>query len=732
MAKPFLKSQRSRRPKKKKSRDRTFPKKRSLQEPLKKEIFLNALETEILSLVYEAPHSFHELEKITSAKSSFLKKAIEHLQKKGFLARLKNNCFTVPKTAGLVIGKLQIHAAGNAHILSEKESVPDLFIGSQNIGTAMNNDLVLGRSLDQRRSQRGISRRAEGMIIQVLERANNTVVGTFHRSKDSFYVLADDPRFTRRLTLSGKKLSAKSGDKVVAALDHWEHEKNNPEGHLLEVLGSPNQPEVAMLSLIRKHQLPGDFPKDVLREAHQHGSTIDPKDLEGREDLRHSPVITIDPDDARDFDDAIEVQPTNYGWNISIHIADVAHYVQPNSALDREARKRGNSVYLVDRVIPMLPENLSNGLCSLRPNEDRLAFSIFVEMDRKGIVRKTRFARTVIRSIARLTYQEAFQLLQKKPKDEISRRLHTAWDCSSLLRQCRFKNGALDLEMPEIKIHLDAYGTPIKLERVENDISHQLIEELMLLANELVARHLKRNQAPTLYRVHEKPDLEKLDDYRELITSYGLKAGSLHQRGEIQKLLYQLQGKPYEHALKIGLLKSLKRARYTPEPLGHYGLQKKDYSHFTSPIRRYADLITHRSLAKERGLTKKGVSSHELFTIGNHLSTTERTANDAEKESIRLKILDFFELQQREKKHPHWKAIVIEARSNGLLIELPKVLISGFVPLAAMNNDYYFFDARRSVLIGERKKRIYRAGDIISVMVDKVDRWKQQVDFRIF
>lgn len=409
--------------------------------------------------------------------------------------------------------------------------------------------------------------------------------------------------------------------------------------------------------------------------------------------------------------------------------------MKPGSHLDKEARRRGNSVYLADRVIPMLPENLSNGLCSLRPHEDRLAFSVFAQINRDGSIRHVRFGRSVIRSSARLTYRQALALLQEPPKDEVGRRVHAAWDCSSTLRKRRFAAGALDLEMPEVKVWLDKEGRPVKLELVENDISHQLIEELMLLANELVARHLKHRKQPNIYRIHEKPEPEKLDEYRELAATYGVKAGDLGHRPELQKLLDGLKGKPYAGALKIGLLKSLKRARYSPDPLGHFGLSKADYSHFTSPIRRYADLLTHRSLARDLDPKHKGPASTDLGTVSEHLSTTERTAADAEKESVRLKKLEYFSnLAAAGTKGgvaPTFDAQVIEARNYGLLVELPEAMMTGLVPVSTLDNDFYIFDATRSRLLGRHSGRVLKAGDRIRVQVARVDPFKQQIDFRM-
>jgi len=661
---------------------------------------------------------------------------LSRLEREGRVVRVRRDHYVLPETADLFTGRLQIHAGGSGHVLAEEEGGKDLFISPENLGTALNGDRVVARLLRQARNHGRPRRevRAEGRIIRVVERAGTPIVGTLQKTRNFLHVVADDPRFPRNLYVPSAE-GAKPGDKVVARLEAWENSHVNPEGRVVEVLGPAGAPGVDMLAVIRKHNLPREFPPAVLIEAERFGAEVTDRDLEGREDLRERPVITIDPDDARDFDDAVEVQPhsSGEGWEVSVHIADVSHYVKPGSPLDKEARKRGNSVYLADRVIPMLPENLSNGLCSLRPHEDRLAFTVFASIARDGAVRKVRFARTVIRSSARLTYREALALLGKPPADEVSRRVHEAWACSAVLRKRRFSAGALDLEMPEVKVWLDKEGSPVKLELVENDISHQLIEELMLLANEQVARHLKRRQRPNVYRIHEKPDPEKLDEYRELAATYGVRAGDLTHRPELQKLLDGLKGKPYAAALRIGLLKSLKRARYAPDPVGHFGLSKSDYSHFTSPIRRYADLLTHRSLAKDLNPSEHGPSSGELTDICEHISTTERAAADAEKESVRMKKLEYFSRLAAEVNGivPSFQARVVEARNYGLLVELPESLMTGLVPASSMGDDFYIFDATRARLIGRNSRKVHKAGDELRVEVARVDTFKQQIDFRI-
>jgi ribonuclease R len=374
---------------------------------------------------------------------------------------------------------------------------------------------------------------------------------------------------------------------------------------------------------------------------------------------------------------------------------------------------------------------LSNGLCSLRRAEDHLTFSVIAQITRKGKVRSVRFAKTVIRSAARLTYKEAFAHLQRPPHNDLTGKLHTAWELASLLRRQRFAAGALDLDFPEVKVWLDAQGKPLRIEKIENDISHQLIEELMLLANELVATELMRHRQPSLYRVHEKPDPDRLLEFRETALAYGIRCGDLSQRPELQNLLAVTRGKPHEYAIKLGLLKSLKRARYAPEPLGHYGLNKTNYTHFTSPIRRYSDLVVHRALAQLLGLTKRGPDSSALASISEHLSTTERIAADAEKDSVKLKKLEYFQQQVATRQAGEaFLARILEVRNYGLLVELPEFLMTGLIHVSSLDGDFFILDAPQARLIGRRSRRVFKVGDEIQVRVARVDLFKQQVDFR--
>jgi ribonuclease R len=683
------------------------------------------------------------------------RRTLRELERAGEIARIRKDRYVLPGEADLVTGKLSVHPAGYAFLSSEKPNEPDVFIAAENVGTAMHGDRIVARISPEAPAGR-IKGRREGRVIRILERAHDTVVGTLQRSRNFYYVVPDDPRFVRDIYVRSvaeekdrrSETAATVGDKVVVRLDDWQSRHVNPEGRIIEVLGPASAPGVDVLSIIRKYHLPTEFARDVLEHAERIPESVDAQQIAGREDLRNEFIVTIDPDDARDFDDAINVEKLpNGGWQLGVHIADVAAYVQPGSALDREARRRGNSVYLPDRVIPMLPERLSNGVCSLKPGVDRLTHSVFVQFDKRGVAKSTRFARSVIRSAHRLTYKEAYAILTSPTRDRLGERLHLAWELATLLRRKRFEQGSLDLDFPEVKVWVDARGKPVRLERVENDESHQLIEEFMLAANEAVARDLKKRAIPTIYRVHENPDPEKLAEYREFALSFGYKVGDLTQRTELQRLLAEIRGKPEEQALKVGLLKSLKRARYDPRPLGHYGLAKTNYLHFTSPIRRYADLVVHRALGRDgtslssaasqsierrsRSDARYHMGMAEIASIAEHISTTERNAADAEIDATQMKKLEFFQQQLAGRNPQLFSATVVDIRNYGLMVELPDALVTGLIHVSSLTDDFYVFEPARRQLIGRRSRKRFKVGDDLSVFVARVDVFKRQVDFAI-
>jgi ribonuclease R len=684
---------------------------------------------------------------VDSSDRSALRQVLRTLEGDGLIARIRKDRYVLPQTADLVTGTLQVHAGGNAHLINELAGQKDLFISAANLGTGMHGDKVVARLELGGRGQRRAGDSAEGKVIRILTRANETVVGTLQSSKKFFYVMPDDARLQHDIAVPPPK-TARVGDKVVVKLEPWESEHANPEGEIIEVLGPASAPGVDMLSVIRKHQLPLDFPEAVLREAERVPETIDDAEIARREDCRQQMVVTIDPDDAKDFDDAVHVERLPHGWRLSVHIADVSHYVRPGNALDKEARARGNSTYLADRVIPMLPERLSNGVCSLKAHVDRLTTSAFIDFDKTGKIKSARFAKTVIHSAARLTYRQAFAILQNQPvpptpnyerggkvhldakpvpisvTPELRERVHTAWELASVLRKRRFEQGSLDLDFPEIKVWLDDEGKAVRMEKVENDISHQLIEECMLAANEVVAQEIKNRLTPSIYRIHETPDADRLADFRQFAADYGFTAGDLTQRREVQRLLAAIKGSPEEYAIKLQFLKSLKRAAYDVKPVGHYGLAKVNYTHFTSPIRRYADLVVHRVLARQ-----KTGDAAELHEIAVHISKTERISADAEKDSTMLKKMEFFQRQLASRKPDQFRAIVVDVRSMGLFVELPDVMLTGLIHVSSLGGDFFTFDPGRLCFIGRKTRKKYALGDKLMVVVARVDAYKKQIDF---
>ena len=519
---------------------------------------------------------------------------------------------------------------------------------------------------------------------------------------------------------------ARVGDKVVVELREWESRHTSPEGEIVEVLGAPDAEGVDMLSVLRQYDLPLHFPKEVLAEAHAIGSVVDEKDLADRLDCRAHNVVTIDPDDAKDFDDAIcleKISPEQ--WRLWVHIADVSHYVKPGTALDAEAEKRGNSTYLVDRVIPMLPEALSNELCSLKPNVDRLTKCVEFLVANDGRVLSTKFHSAVIHSQRRFAYAQVLEILQRAPTDDpIEQMLHQAHELAQKIRRARFKNGSLELDFPEMKIRLDEQGKILRIEKNENDVSHQLIEEYMLLANEAVATRLMTLRTPAIYRIHEEPDARRLQEYRQEVLAHNVQCGNLSHAAEIQKLLHKLGTLPIGPALKIGFLKSLMRARYAVEPLGHYGLAKKKYTHFTSPIRRYADLVVHRAL-----FDKNAAKAGALKAIAEHISVTERNSADAERDSKDVKLYAFLNAQLESGEPVKYPALVTDVRNFGFFVDVPGLAMSGLVPLSLIEDDFYVFDEARRNLVGRRTRRMIRLGDKLTVQVARVDKFKKQVDF---
>ena len=694
------------------------------------------MEQRILSLLAEkdyVPLNAENLQRhlrIAPDREPEFNRALRKLERDGKIALIKNARYALTSDADLIPGRIRMNRAGKGFFTPDDSALPEVAIAESSTGTALHEDRVLVRRKPRSKYFRD-GDQDTGTVVRILERTRPKIVGTLQQGRASLYVTPDDPRIPHDILVPPAKdvgRPARVGDKVVVELSEWEWRNSNPEGEIVEVLGAPDTEGVDMLSVLRQYNLPLHFPKAVLAEAHAIGSVVHEKDLADRLDCRAHNVITIDPDDAKDFDDAICLEKISAEqWRLWVHIADVSHYVKPGTALDEEAKNRGNSTYLVDRVIPMLPEALSNELCSLKPNVDRLTKCVEFLVSQDGRVLSTKFHAAVIHSQRRFTYAQVLEVLRRAPADEpIEQMLHQAHQLAQKIRRHRFKNGSLDLDFPETKIRLDEQGKILRIEKNENDESHQLIEEYMLLANEAVATRLMTLRTPAVYRIHEEPDPRRLQEYRQEVLAHHVQCGNLSQPAEIQKLLQKLGTIPIGSALKIGFLKSLKRACYSVEPLGHYGLAKKKYTHFTSPIRRYADLVVHRAL-----FDKIAAKASALKEIADHISVTERNSADAERDSKDVKLFAFLRAQLESGEPVKYPALVTDVRNFGFFVDVSGLAMSGLVPLSTIEDDFYVFDEARRNLVGRRTRRVIKLGDTLTVQVAKVDSTKKQVDFRL-
>jgi ribonuclease R len=663
-----------------------------------------------------------------------LSKTLHDLEQSGQIIRTKKGRYIKAREADLVPGVIRINRQGRGFVRSDEPGSPEILIPESATSTALDRDRVLVR-LEVGGVRDGQEAQPTGAVVRILERKRKRLVGTLKRSPRFLYIIPDDPRVPHDIYVPEPRdvgRPAREGDKVVVELRDWESRHTNPEGEIVEVLGPPNGEGVDLLSVIRQYDLPLHFPKEVLAQANaiarsRPGAEPTSAESSGRVDCRRHAVITIDPEDAKDFDDAICLQPASNGhWRLWVHIADVAHYIEPGTPLDEEAQKRGNSTYLVDRVIPMLPEALSNELCSLKPDVDRLTKCVEFLLAADGQVTNAKFYSALIRSHRRYNYKQVLEILHRKPSDGIEEMLHRAHELAQHLRRQRFKSGALDLDFPETKILLDARGRIARIEKVASDESHQLIEEFMLLANEAVAAELRRRNRPAIHRVHEPPDERRLREYRDDVLRHKVPCGNLARRHEVQRLLHSLNQTLIGSALKIGFLRSLKRARYDVKALGHYGLNKQDYAHFTSPIRRYADLVVHRALFQNGPLPR-----NTLEKIANDISDTERNSDDAERDSRDVKLLAFLSEQLRTGQLQEYEALVTEVRNFGFFIDVPALGLSGLVHLSSVEDDFYVFDPARLTLVGRRTRRVIKLGDRVWVVVAKVDSYKKQVDFKL-
>ncbi len=625
--------------------------------------------------------------------------------------------------------------------LATRDRDQDIYISQQNGRDAASGDTVQVRLKGKPRFRGGKPGR-EGEIVQVLERETNAFVGTYDEQAGMGYVLVDGMPFSKPISVGdpGAK-DAKPGDKVVIEMVRFPSHSHDGEGVIVEVLGPRGQPGVDTLSIIREFNLPGPFAEDALDDAREQAAAFDKAidELEAgraadRVDLTAETIITIDPVDARDFDDAISLDRLDNGhWRLGVHIADVSHFVRPRSALDREARDRATSVYLPDRVIPMLPELISNNLASLQPDKVRYAKTAFIEFTAEGVPVATDYRSTAIRSTRRFTYEEVDEYLADREvwKARLTPAVHglvaRMHELAMILRARRLKRGAIELTMQEIKIDLDRDGCVSGAHLVVNTESHQIIEEFMLAANEAVATMLKDAEVPFLRRVHQPPDPRKLQALTEFVQELGLSTDSMESRFETQRVLNQVHGQPEERAVNYAVLRSMQQAVYSPAEEGHYALASDHYCHFTSPIRRYPDLTVHRLLDALAAKKKPREDIGELAALGQHCSQRERRAEAAERELVKVKLLDYMSTRIGDE----MDAVVTGVQQFGLFAQGIELPAEGLVHVTSLQDDYYRYDKTTHSLTGYRKDNVFRLGDMVRVAVARVDVDRRELDFRI-
>ena len=608
---------------------------------------------------------------------------------------------------------------------------PDVYIPAKRTSDAVTGDVVLVRLTKQRPRDPG----PRGEIIEIVERQTHRFVGTYFESRGNAYVQVDGTLFAQPILVGdpGAK-NARPDDKVVFEMVRFPSPVHDGEGVITEVLGSRGKPGVDTLSIIREFDLPEEFPEDVLEDAHGQADAFDETIGPGRLDLTAETVLTIGPADARDFDDAISLTRMDNGhWRLGVHIADVSHFVQPKSPLDREAYRRATSVYLPDRVLPMLPEVISNSLASLQPKKVRYTKTAIIEFTTEGQYVATELHSAAIRSNRRLTYEQVDQFLadpgpwRRKLGAKVHDLLGRMHELAMILRRRRMQRGSLELNMPEVKVELDPNGRVCGAAVVENTESHQIIEEFMLCANEAVAETLHKQKMAFLRRIHEPPAQRKLDALTDFVKELGVKAGSLADRFELQKLLERVTGRPEQHAVHFATLRSLQRAEYSPAEEGHYALASECYCHFTSPIRRYPDLTIHRLIDALAAGRKPRHHVDELVVLGRHCSDQERRAETAERELTKLKLLHYLS----ERIGQEMEAVVTGVENFGLFVQGIELPAEGLVHIDSLSDDYYQFDRAAHTLSGHRLGNSFRLGDRLRIRVARVDLERRELDFRL-
>ncbi len=646
----------------------------------------------------------------------------------------KKGYHKISKKSGGIAGTIVITKQGFGIVTTEKGE--EIFIDKKSMGTALNGDTVNVSLFAAKKHLTNVERLVEGEVLSVIKRNHVEFIGTLERSQNFYFVLPDDPTMHRDIYISANELrGARAGDKVTVELLAWEDVQLNPEGKIIAVLGKAGDPFVEVRSVIQAFRLPTSFPKDVEHEVAAFKETIPAEEISKRTDLRGATIVTIDPYDAKDFDDALSIDHLSDGsYTLGVHIADVSAYVKEGTRLDEEAYSRGTSVYLANQVIPMLPEKLSNKLCSLMPHVDRFAYTCFMTVSNRGKITDYSFTRSVINSKRRFTYEEVEKILDDKKGDFVNE-LATLWSLAQILRKKRMKNGSIDFDSPEAKFRYDEKGKPVEINIKKRLKSHQLVEECMLLANQTVATYIssiakKKEILPFVYRIHATPDPDKLRNLSMFVQKFGytLNINESASSKELQKLLSDVKDSKEENVISEVALRSMAKAVYSPQNIGHYGLGFSHYTHFTSPIRRYPDLIVHRLLDEyHRGIhpSRREYFEKHLSEMCRHSSDRERVATEAERETIKVMQVEYM------KQHigDEFEGIISGVMQYGIFVEINDLLVEGLLHVRDLNDDYYSYDERQYALIGEKRGHRYRLGDSVIVKVAKVNPERRQIDF---
>lgn len=686
------------------------------------------------------PLSVNELEEIFGLSQvdefKLLVKTLNELEHTGQLIRTRKNRFGLPEKMNLVRGKIEMNKKGFAFLIPEDENEKDIYIHSSDLLSAMNNDTVIVRI-----EKKGVrENRPEGVVIRILERANNQIVGTYEDSHEFGFVIPDDKRIPNDIFIpKNKTKGAITGHKVIVDIAQYPEGRKSAEGEVVQILGHKNDPGIDILSIIYKHGIKIDFPDNVLDQAEKTPDSISEAELKGRRDLREEVIVTIDGADAKDLDDAVRVEQLENGnYLLGVYIADVTHYVTENSPIDKEALERGTSVYLVDRVIPMIPHRLSNGICSLNRGKDRLTIGCEMEVNRAGQVVGHEIFQAVIRTTERMTYKDVNKILVDK--DEETRKkfeplvpnFERMEELASILRHKRMKRGAIDFDFKEAQILVDEEGKATDVVIRERSTGERLIEEFMLCANETVAEHFHWMDVPFIHRIHESPDEAKLEHFFEFLAGLGYvikgTPNDIHPL-ELQKVLERVKGEKEEMVISKLMLRSMKQAKYDPVSIGHFGLSTDFYTHFTSPIRRYPDLIVHRLIRTyliNGNMSDKTLKKWKklLPDIAKHTSEMERAAVDTEREVDDLKKAEFM----LDKIGEEFTGIISSVTSFGLFVELENT-VEGLVHVSYMTDDYYHYSDRHHALIGEMTGKVFRIGDEVNIKVMDVNMDEHAVDF---